>query len=183
MLTWAHIHLMLNHIPVIGIGVVIAFLLAGRARGSRELEWVSLQMFVALALLTIPVYLTGSPASHQMRELPGVARETIQRHSSAADFAFASVEALGALSLGALVRFRSPAAVPTRLITALLALALTALGLMIWTANLGGRIRHPEIGASNTVPRYGTLLLPIVKVLQETPSHVRLQTLHEGYYS
>jgi hypothetical protein len=182
-LTWAHIHLMLNHIPVIGIGVVIAFLLAGRARGSRELEWVSLQMFVALALLTIPVYFTGSPASHQMRELPGVARETIQRHSSAADFAFATVEALGAFSLGALVRFRSPAAVPARLTTALLALALTALGLMIWTANLGGRIRHPEIGASNTVPRYGTLLLPIVKVLQTIPSHVRLQTLPEGYFS
>ena len=103
-------------------------------------------MFVALALLTIPVYFTGSPASHQMRELPGIARETIQRHSSASDFAFAIMEALGALSLGTLVKFRSPAAVPARLTAALLALALAALGLMIWTANLGGRIRHPEIG-------------------------------------
>jgi uncharacterized membrane protein len=149
LLNWAHIHLMLNHIPVIGIGVVIAFLLAGRARGSRELEWVSLQMLVAVALLTIPVYFTGSPASHQMRELPGVARETIQRHSSAADFAFATMEALGALSLGALAKFRRPAAVPAPLTAALLALALTALGLMVWTANLGGRIRHPEIGAPN----------------------------------
>jgi uncharacterized membrane protein len=163
-LNWAHIHLVLNHIPVIGIGVVIAFLLAGRARGSRELEWVSLQMFVALALLTIPVYFTGSPASHQMRELPGVARETIQRHSSVSDFAFATMEALGALSLGTLVKFRSPAVVPARLTAALLALALAALGLMIWTANLGGRIRHPEIGASNAVPPYGTLFLPLVKV-------------------
>src|ERR1700694_4162605 len=110
---------MLNHIPVIGLGRVIAFLLAGRVRGSRELEWVSLQMFVALALLTIPVYLTGSPASHQVGDLPGVSRETIHRHSSAADFAFATMEALGALSLGALVKFRRTAAVPARLTAAL----------------------------------------------------------------
>jgi hypothetical protein len=33
----------------------------------------------------------------------------------------------------------------------LLALAVAALGLMIWTANLGGKIRHPEIGASGAV--------------------------------
>jgi hypothetical protein len=148
-LNWPHIHLVLTHIPVIGIGVVVALLLTGRARGSRELEWVSLQMFVALALLSISVFLTGSPASHQIREMPGISRQTIHIHSRAADFAFWSMELLGVLSLGVLVRFRSPGTVPTRLTTALLALALLVLGLMIWTAGLGGRIRHPEIGASN----------------------------------
>jgi hypothetical protein len=148
-LNWAHIHLVLTHIPVIGLGVIIAFLVTGRVRGSRELEWVSLQMFVALALLSIMVYLTGSPASHQMREIPGISQEIIHNHSSAADLAFATMETLGALSLLALVMFRSPAAVPVRLKTALLALAFVVLGLMIWTASLGGKIRHPEVGAWN----------------------------------
>jgi hypothetical protein len=106
-------------------------------------------MFVALALLSIVVYLTGSPASHQMREMPGISRETIQRHSRAADFAFWTMEVLGALSLGVIVKFRNAAAVPARLGNALLGLALVVLALMIWTANLGGRIRHPEIGAAN----------------------------------
>jgi len=50
------------------------------------------------------------------------------------------------------------------LTAAVLALALAALGLMIWTANLGGRIRHPEIGTSKAVPPYGRLFLPLVKV-------------------
>jgi peptidoglycan/LPS O-acetylase OafA/YrhL len=149
-LNWAHIHLVLTHIPVIGIGVVLAFLLAGLARRSRELKWVSLQMFVALALLCIAVYLTGSPASHQMREMPGISRETIHYHSSVADFAFGFMEVLGALSLGALVKFRNLGAIPARFMTALVALAFLVLILMIWTANLGGRIRHSEIGASNS---------------------------------
>jgi uncharacterized membrane protein len=148
-LNWAHIHLVLTHIPVIGIGVVIAFLLAGFVRRSRELKWVSLQMFVALALLSIAVYLTGSPASHQMRVLPGISRETIHRHSSVADFAFGSLEVLGALSLGALVKFRSSEEIPAQFMTALLILAFVVLILMIWTANLGGRIRHSEIVAAS----------------------------------
>jgi uncharacterized membrane protein len=150
---WAHIHLVLTHIPVIGIGAIIAFLLVGKIRASREIEWASLQMFVALALLSIAVYLTGSPASHQMRELPGISRDTIHRHSSVADFAFGALEVLGALSLGALIKFRSTAAVPARIMSALLALAFVVLMMMIWTANLGGRIRHPEIDGVKAVQR------------------------------
>jgi hypothetical protein len=141
----------LTHIPVIGIGVVIAFLLAGLARRSRELKWVSLQIIVALALLSVAVYLTGSPASHQMREMPGISRQIIHHHSSVADFAFGAMEVLGALSLGALVRFRRSAAIPDRVMTAVVALAFVVLILMLWTANLGGRIRHPEIGAASAM--------------------------------
>ena len=145
MVNWAHVHLILTHVPVIGIAAIAAFLVVGRLRGSREIEWVSLQLFVTLAIVSIAVYLTGSPASHQMRELPGISRDVIHQHSSAADFAFWSLEILGAASLGAMVKFRSPADVPKRVINVLLALAVVVLILMTWTANLGGRIRHPEI--------------------------------------
>jgi len=170
MLNWPHIHLMLNHIPVIGTALAISFFLTGRMRGNQDLEWLSLQTFVAFAMLTIPVYLTGSPASHQMREMPGLSLETIHQHSSAADFAFATMEALGVLSLYALVKFRRPAAVPARFNTGLLALALTTLGLMIWTANLGGKIRHSEIGASSAVEHIGL-------AFTRTPSSRRAKAL------
>ena len=136
---------MFTHVPVIGIAAIVVFQMVGRLRGSREIEWVSLQLFVALAIFSIAVYLSGSPASHQVRELPGISRDVIHRHSSAADFAFWSLEILGAASLGAMVKFRSPADVPKRVMNALLALAIVVLILMTWTANLGGRIRHPEI--------------------------------------
>ena len=152
-MNWAHVHLMFTHISVIGVGAIIAFLLIGRVRRSREIEWVSLQMFVALALLSIVVYLTGSPASHQMREMPGVSQDAIHRHSTAADFAFWSMEVLGALSLAALFKFRNTLAIPVRFTTVLLALAFVVFLMMIWTANLGGRIRHPEIRASNATRR------------------------------
>jgi hypothetical protein len=92
----------------------------------------------------------GSPANHQVRDLPGISRELIHRHSAAADFAFWFLETLGAISLFILYRFWTTAAVPSRIITVLLALAFVVFLLMIWTANLGGRIRHPEIEAART---------------------------------
>ena len=153
MVNWAHVHLVLTHVPVIGIAAIIAFLVVGKLRGSRDIEWVSLQLLVALAIVSIAVYLSGSPASHQMRELPGISREVIHRHSSAADFAFWALEILGAASLGAIVKYRSPADVPKSVMNVLLALAVVVLILMTWTANLGGRIRHPEIGGLRTVQR------------------------------
>lgn len=156
MLTWTHFHLILNHIPVIGLAVPIVLLITARGRKDRKLEWLSIQMFVVFALLTIPVYLTGSPASHYMREMPGISREIIHRHSNASDFAFWTMEALGVFSLITLYKFRNSATVPPRVAAALLTLAVTAFGLMIWTANLGGKIRHPEIGAA--IPAEHTLL-------------------------
>jgi hypothetical protein len=147
-MNWAHVHLILTHIPVIGVGAILAFLLVGVIRGSREIEWVSLQLLVALALVSIAVYLSGSPANHQVRDLPGFTRSVIHRHSTAADFAFWSLEILGMLSLGALYRFRVAEAVPARFITVLLVVGLVVLLLMGWTANLGGKIRHPEIGTA-----------------------------------
>jgi len=141
---------MINHLPVIGLAVPITLLLIDWARKNRKLEWLSLQMFVVFALLAIPVYLTGSPANHQTREMPGISRDAIHRHSNAADFAFWTMEGLGTISLGALYKFRSTETVPPQLTAALLALAVVALGLMIWTADLGGKIRHSEEEASIT---------------------------------
>jgi hypothetical protein len=43
--------------------------------------------------------------------------------------------------------FRASGAVPARFIAALLVIGFVVLLLMAWTANLGGKIRHPEIGA------------------------------------
>jgi hypothetical protein len=150
---------MFTHIPVIGIGAILAFLLVGKIRGSREIEWVSLHLFAALAVLSIVVYVTGSPASHQMRELPGISRDVIHRHSNAADFAFWSLEVLGAASLAAIFKFRNAAAIPHRFVNMFLALAFAVLILMLWTANLGGRIRHPEIGASRAAaPTHGRMV-------------------------
>lgn len=154
---WAHIHLMLTHIPVIGVGVIILFFCVGRVRGNLAIERLSMEMFVALACLSVAVYLSGSPANLQMRERPGISRQKIHDHSQAADFAFWSMETLGALSLAVLLKFKGEPSVPNRFLTAILVLSIIVFALMLWTATLGGKIRHPEIDGRK-IERTGALI-------------------------
>ncbi len=58
----AHWHLILNHIPLIGIGFVILLMIIALARKSQELKNVALIFTVIVALWGIPAYLTGEPA-------------------------------------------------------------------------------------------------------------------------
>jgi len=59
---YAHIHLMLTHVPVIGIGGVILLLIIAALRKSNELMNMALIFAILLSLVTIPVYLTGEPS-------------------------------------------------------------------------------------------------------------------------
>ncbi len=142
---WAHVHLLINHVPVIGVAFTIVLLLIGMARSSEELKKVSLVFFAALAVFTVLVFMTGSPAAKEVRNLPEVSAAIIHRHSNAALISTIALGILGFLSLGALFLSRGGRAVPARVGWALVFLALVVQGLMAWTANLGGQIRHTEI--------------------------------------
>ncbi|HLI30727.1 MAG TPA: hypothetical protein VKV79_06470 [Terriglobia bacterium] len=144
-MNWAHVHLLINHIPVLGVGFDIILLLIAMARRNDEFKKVSLAIFAALAVFTVLVFMTGSPAAKEIRNLPGVSVAIIHRHSNAALVSTIALGILGFLSLGALVLYRRECALPVRAVWSLLVLALVVQGLMAWTANLGGQIRHTEI--------------------------------------
>ena len=97
-----------------------------------------------MALLAIPAYVTGEPAEEIAEKLPGVSEQVIDPHEDAAKLALGATLAVGAVALAGLVAFRARA-LPLAFSLGLLALAVVAAGTLGWTANLGGRIRHPEI--------------------------------------
>ena len=59
-------------------------LLAPRSKKSEELKRLSCYVFVLMALLTIPVYLTGEGAEEIVEHLPGVPHELIEEHEESA---------------------------------------------------------------------------------------------------
>jgi uncharacterized membrane protein YeaQ/YmgE (transglycosylase-associated protein family) len=141
-----HLHLLLNHVPV--IGTIVAILLLGYAllRGSSELVRVSLGMFVLLALAAVLVYLTGEPAEELVEDLPGVSETILERHEDVALVATILLGVVGAVALGGLFAFRRRAAgIPRGFAAFALLLALVSAGAMGYTANLGGQVRHTEI--------------------------------------
>src|ERR1700730_8374384 len=98
-MTAAHVHLLLNHIPILGSIFGLLLLSYGMLRKSDEIKKTSLWGFVITALLTIPVYLTGDGAAKIVSNLPGVSTAIIQHHDQAATITMVAIEILGAVSL------------------------------------------------------------------------------------
>jgi hypothetical protein len=138
--------------PVIGTIFGVLLLLLALLRKSEELKRVSLGVFVFTALLAIPVYFTGEPAEKLIEHLPGVAEPLIERHENAALFALLMAGVTGIAALIGLIIFRRAEKTPGWVVGAALVLSLATSGLMGWTANIGGQIRHTEIRADFTAP-------------------------------
>ena len=144
-MNWAHVHLMLNHIPVIGIGFAILLLAIAVVRRSHELTNVALVFVILVSLWAIPAYLTGEPAEGVVEDLPGVSEELIEEHEEQAEIAFILVEVAGGLALITLIARRYSDNLGQRLVILTLLVLIVSGGLLGWTANLGGKIHHEEI--------------------------------------
>ena len=151
-MSWTHLHLLLNHIPVLGSVFGLLLLVVAMMRRSAELKKVSLGVFIIAALFAIPVYLTGNLAENAVENLPGVSESIVDQHQQWALISLAAVGVLGLFALGGLWLSRRSRALPTWIVTMSLIFSLTIGGLMVWTANLGGQIRHTEIRAELQSP-------------------------------
>lgn len=145
MINGAHIHLMVNHFPVVGMLLILLLFLYGLARGSEEIQKAGLGAFVLLALMTVPVYLSGEFAEKAVKDLPGVTEAFIGRHEEMAGLSLVLIEALGIACGAGLIFFRRSAAIPKWFIALVLVLSFSASAIVGFTANLGGQIRHTEI--------------------------------------
>jgi uncharacterized membrane protein len=149
---FVHIHLLLNHFPVIGTVLGVLLFLFALVRKSSELKRISLGIFVLLAILAIPVYFSGEPAEESVENLPGVSDSIIERHENLAFIALISAIILGIVSLMALLASKH-VRVSVWLTSFSFGIAVITTILMGITANLGGQIRHTEIrsGALQTI--------------------------------
>ena len=140
----AHFHMMINHFPVIGLVIGTAVLASAMIRRSEELARVGAILLVFLALITIPVYLTGEPAEQIVEHLPGASEDLVHAHEDVAVYAMILIEIIGAAALVGLVAFRNKGTLPQWFAPGLFVLSLAAVALVGWTSYVGGQIMHPE---------------------------------------
>ncbi len=141
-----HLHLLLNHVPVIGTVILLLLFAGALLRRSGELMRAALVLSVLLGVVALGAFFTGEPAQNGLEGYPGVAERSISAHEDAAEIALTSIEVLAVLSLVGLVVWRKQPAVPGWFAAVVVFVALVTSGAMGWTANLGGKIRHTELG-------------------------------------
>jgi hypothetical protein len=99
---------------------------------------------VVAACAGLVVYLTGEPAEELIEDVGGIAHSVVEQHEEAALIAAVLLGGVGLLSLAGLFVYRRRS-IPPRFAAVAFIVALVPAAAMVYTANLGGQIRHSEI--------------------------------------
>jgi uncharacterized membrane protein YfcA len=142
----AHLHLVVNHLPVFGGPFLLLLLVLGLIRRSGELVTLSLVLVVLLAAGTGLVYLTGEPAEDQVEKASWYQERLVETHEEQSEAGLIAMLATGALAAAGLVLRKRPGTFPwlVRATVAGLVVGTVLIGRSAWS---GGQIRHDEIRA------------------------------------
>jgi hypothetical protein len=149
-MSMTHLHLLLNHVPVLGTVFGVALFAFGFWRRSQQLSRAGLTVFLISALIAVPVYFTGENAESAVKPLPGFSKTIAEEHEEIAAKAFVGILALGVAALAGLILFRGARTIPPWFGTIILFTSLIVSGLMLWTAGTGGQVRHTEIRSESS---------------------------------
>jgi uncharacterized membrane protein len=144
----AHLHLLVNHVPIIG-GLFTSIILAwGVLRNNQSIISLGLVLFILLGVSSFVAHSTGE-AAEEIVEHSGVAfdHQMIHEHEEAAFPAHLAMmfTALAALLTLVVRKLRDGRMMPI----VVLLLSLVTFGLMARAGNLGGKITHREILSNN----------------------------------
>ncbi len=145
----AQLHLILNHLPVMGSLFSLLLLLWGLIRKNSEIQKVAFGAMVIVAFTAYFAYLTGEPAEEVLEAVPQFDGAYVEPHEEMAALALYSAIGMGIVALVSLVLTRGKQ-VPLGIALIGLLANLGVAGMMGYTAHLGGMIRHTEIRPTTT---------------------------------
>ena len=149
----AHLHLLVNHFPILIPVIACLVLFAGLWLKSALIKRVAFALFMLGALMTLPASFTGDGAEHSIFFMPGIEKHRIHVHEEKADVFSTLSYLLGVLSLLAFYfnYRRHKWMLPAQWVVVVLAVVVLIFAQQ--TGNTGGEIRHTEIrDSSATAP-------------------------------
>ena len=152
---WIQIHLALNHVPIIGLPILVLLLIAGWWRQSDDLIRSSLWSVTLLAGAAIAIKFTGDFAAEQSPGQFTPVKEFVSRHEEASDQATTGVFLVGLAAVLALFLARQGRRVRAWSIGLVVLLGLLTELLYARVGHTGGQISHPELRAPLALVRKG----------------------------
>jgi len=141
----AFIHLIINHLPVFSMLFGLLILIWGLIKSNTAFKKLAMVFFIVGAVGSYAAVETGEGAEDIIEDyVPSLSHDVIHDHEEAAEIAMWFSYVTGGLALlGLFITGKNPRYEKV-LTGVLLVAALAAVGMLIYTAYEGGKIRHPE---------------------------------------
>jgi uncharacterized membrane protein len=149
-MTDAHLHLVVNHFPIIGTILGFGILLAGIVLKNNTVKNVTYVLFIVAAIFAAFSMGTGEGAEDAVEEMPNIGKQIIHEHEEMAEKLAIVLYVLGVISLlGLYTNFKNHT--KSKLVS-YLALIIAAVGIFLaqQVGTTGGEIRHTEIRTNVT---------------------------------
>jgi uncharacterized membrane protein len=147
----AHLHMVVNHFPIIGTILGLGILITGIVLKNSTVKNTAYVLFIVAALFTLFSMATGEGAEEMVEDMPSIGHEIIHEHEEMAEKLAIVLYALGVISLiGLFMNYKNKA---NAKFVSYLAVVVAVIGVFFaqQTGTTGGEIRHTEIRA-NIVP-------------------------------
>ena len=148
----AHLHLVLNHFPILGSFFGAFVLSYGLIKKNRTIKRFGLLVIFLVAVATIPAYVTGEAAEHATEDLYGSSHHMLEEHEDLAKIAFPIMLVLGGFS--GLIWFlsgRNEEKDYSKATWAILVSTVLMFAFMALIGNHGGKIRRPELRGEQVI--------------------------------
>lgn len=150
-------HLVLNHVPLVGLIFGLVFFVAGLKRSSEAALLAGLRIFVAMGIVVLLVAGSGLVSANLLAEAAWLDPDALSGHQQVGILTLVVLVGLGGFSGVMLFVSRTIPQFPAWAMTTVLVLALAGVGASMWAAYLGGALRHTELGRAHPVSTSGTL--------------------------
>ncbi|GFZ79533.1 hypothetical protein GCM10011531_06700 [Aquaticitalea lipolytica] len=147
----AHFHLVVNHLPIVGVLIGFLVLLAGFVIKKPQVKNTALGIFIFSALTAIVAFLTGEGAEEIVENLPGISETLIHKHEEFAELFLTVMLILGSVSLITLFFEYKKLPFSKYGFIAVLLLSMTSIVISKNVGTSGGEITHIEIRSNANV--------------------------------
>ncbi|MEQ8237995.1 MAG: hypothetical protein RIA69_02225 [Cyclobacteriaceae bacterium] len=141
----AHFHLVVNHLPMVGVLIGLLVLITGFLLKKTEVKQTALGIFIFSGIASIFAFYTGEGAEEVVENMTGISETLIHTHEEYAESFFTITLILAGLSLIGLLAKFIHFKYTHYLMLLILIVAISDIIIAKYVGTSGGEIRHTEI--------------------------------------
>lgn len=146
----AHLHMIVNHFPIIGTIFGLGILISGMILKNNSVKNTAYVLFIVAAIFAAFSMGTGEGAEELVEDMPTVGKQIIHEHEEMAEKLALVLYVLGVISLGGLFLNYKKHAKAKLVSYAAVVIAVVGVFFAQQTGTSGGEIRHTEIRPNAT---------------------------------